>query len=160
MKPVNTVPVFALAVESTWDDLENAMEACVAHHSRVHGRILPVMLFAPMTNPENPDTWEPMKLLPENLLIVSTERAIDKRILAVLQQAKATCGEVYHAGVFPLLVSIDFKRPLADVYEQMTRARIHAYADTSSGQNDPSFFFLRSGAVVEAFSTELPRTPH
>lgn len=151
---MTTVPIFALDTASTWYDLENAMAGSVEYQSSKRGRILPLMLFAPMTEPENPDAWEPMKGVPENLLMVSIERSMDRRILKALQWAKALCGETQHAATCPL-VRIDFERPVAEVYEQMTAAGILALAHTYAGKDDPSFFFLRSEVAVRAFDAEF-----
>jgi hypothetical protein len=155
---MSTVPVFALDADSTWTDLENAMEGCVGYQSSKRDMILPLMLFAPMTEPENPDAWEPMKVLPENLLMVSIERHLDARILKALQQAEAVCGETQHAATCAA-VSIDFDLPVADVYEQMTRAEIVSFALTYTDKDDASFFFLRSEIAIRAFDAELRKVP-
>ena len=95
MKPsVNTVPVFALDDSTTWLDLENAMEASVEYQSSKRGKILPLMFFAPLTEPANPDAWLPLKTLPEHLLIVSIERHIDTKVLKALKQAQASLGDL------------------------------------------------------------------
>ena len=154
MKPQNSVPVFALEEATIWPDLENAMEGCVEYQSSKRGKILPLMLFAPMTTPENLDAWEPMKILPENLLIVSIERHIDASVLKALKWAHTTLGEVRHAASFPAL-SINFDLPLSDVYKQMTELGILAYTATHSGKDDLSFFFLRGNAAVQAFDKAL-----
>ena len=153
---MSTLPVFALDADSTWADLENAMAGCAEYQSSQRGRILPILLFAPMTEPENPDAWEPMESLPENMLIISIERAMDDRIVRALQQAKAVCGETQQAAACPL-VRIDFELPLANAYEQMAGAGILSYALTHPGKDDPSFFLLRGAAAVRAFATELPK---
>jgi len=156
MKPIATVPVFALDADSTWDDLHNALESSVRYQSSKTGKILPLMLFAPMTEPANPDTWEPLKSLPENLLMVSIERHIDERVLRALMRAKFICGETRQAVSFPS-VRIDFERPVAEVYEQMANAGIRSFAHTHPGKDDPSFFFLRGETAVKAFAAELPK---
>jgi len=152
--PQNTAPVFALDATATWTDWENAMLGCVEYQSSQRGKILPLMFFAPLTEPENMDAWEPMKTLPENLLIVSIERKVDGTILQALNQAAGVLGEVRHAATFPP-VRINFNLPLADVYRQMTVAGILAYTLTRDGKDDPSFFFLRGMAAVKAFNQEL-----
>ena len=156
MKPFNKLPVFALDSSGTWWDLENAMEASVRYQLEHTGKILPLMLFAPMHPPENPDTWEPLKVLPADLFIVSIERHIDARVLRALKCSHAAVGEVHQADSFPG-VAVDFELPLADVYQQMDRAGILAYAQTRSGKDDPSFFFLRTSAAVKAFAEALPK---
>jgi hypothetical protein len=155
MKPVNKLPVFALDSSTTWWDLENAMEASVRYQSEHTGKIAPLMLFAPMRSPENLDTWEPLKVLPADLFMVSIERHIDARVLEALKWSHAVVGEVRHADSFPG-VAINFELPLADVYQQMDRAGILAYAETRPGKDDPSFFFLRTSEGVKAFADALP----
>jgi hypothetical protein len=150
----NTAPVFALDKSTSWADLENDMAACVQYQSDKRGKILPLMFFAPMTEPENLDAWEPMKTVPENLLIVSIERKVDVTILKALQQAEDILGEIRHAASFPSL-SINYSLPLADVYRQMTVAGILAYTFTQAHKDDASFFFLRGNAAVRAFDREL-----
>jgi hypothetical protein len=149
--------VFALSAESDWDDLVNAMAASANYQNRL-GKILPLFLFAPMTEPQNPDTWEPLKTLPENLLMISIERHIDRRVVHALQQIKRLCGEIHQSGSFPILVQIDDKQPVADVYSQMERSGIRAYARMNGG-TDPSFFFLRGADAVKGFAAELPKAP-
>ena len=152
--PMTTVPVFALAPASNWGDLENAIAGSVAYQSAKLGRILPLILFAPMMEPANPDTWEPVKSVPENLLIVSVERSMDRRILKALQWARAGCGELQHDGACAR-VSIDFEGLVAAVYEQMTYADICSFARVFPGKDDPSFFFLRTEAAVRAFDAQF-----
>ena len=152
--PLTTAPIFALDEASTWGDLEDAMSGSVEYQSSKRGKILPLMLFAPMTEPGNLDAWEPMTTLPDNLLMVSVERHVDKTILKALKRGEATLGEVCHAASCPL-VRIDFEGPLADAYQQMTDAEIQAYAVTHPGRDDPSFFFLRGNAAVRVFDREL-----
>jgi hypothetical protein len=155
MKPTpNTAPVFALDAATTWADLENDMAACVQYQSDKLGKIIPLMLFAPLTEPENLDAWEPMKKLPENLLVVSIERKVDVTILQAIRQAEAILGAVQQAVAAPA-VSINFELPLADVYRQMTVAGIPIHTHTQAHKDDPSFFFLRGSAAVKAFSKEL-----
>lgn len=130
------------------------MLGCVEYQSSKRGKILPLMLFAPMTEPENLDAWEPMKTLPQNLLIVSIERPVDRQLLQALKQAEAVLGETRHESSCPS-VSIRFDLPLADVYAQMIAAGIRAYTITKTGKDDPSFFFLRGVDAVKAFNQEL-----
>ncbi len=152
-----TVPIFALDSASTWDDMENAMAGSAEYQSSQRGKILPLMLFAPMTEPENPDAWEPMKAVPENLLMISIERSMDRRILKALDQAKGTCGELCQAGTFPIRVHTDFKGALADIYQQMAAAKIQAFAHTFSDKDAPSFFFLRGEVAVRAFDAAFSK---
>jgi hypothetical protein len=63
---------------------------------------------------------------------------------------------VRHADSFPG-VAVDYELPLSDVYQQMDRAGILAYALTRPGKDDPSFFFLRTSAGVKAFADALPK---
>ncbi len=150
----NTAPVFALDAATTWADLENDMTACAQYQSDKLGKIIPLMLFAPMTEPENLDAWEPLKTLPENLLVVSIERKVDQTILQALRQTEAILWPG-HPSVTAPAVSINFNLPLADVYRQMTVAGIPTHTHTQAHKDDPSFFFLRGSAAVQAFSKEL-----
>ena len=159
MKPINKIPVFALDTDSTWDDLLNAMQSSVRFQTAARGQFFPLFFFAPMREPENPDTWEPLKTLPENLLMISIARHIDERVLKALMRAKSVCGETRQAASFPS-VRLDFERPLANVYEQMAAAGIRSFVRISPGQDDPSFFFLRGAVAVKAFGVELPKATH
>ena len=135
------------------------MAGCVEYQSSKRGKILPIMCFSPMTEPENLDAWEPMKLLPENLLIICIERKVDARILKALWRAEAVVGEVCHEGTRTGM-GINFELPLADVYRQMGSAEIRAYAFTRMGVDDASFFFIRGGEAVRAFDRELRKLTH
>jgi len=152
--PANTVPVFALDADTTWADWENALAASVKYQSSKHGKILPLMFFAPLAEPENPDTWEPMTTVPENLLVCSIERKVDGIILRALKQAEPALGEIRQAASFPA-ISLNLNLPLADVYRQMTVAGIQAYTVTKTHPDDVSCFFLRGNAAVRAFDKEL-----
>ena len=162
MKPANnnspseTAAVFALDAGTDWEDLLNAMEACINYQSTRRGKILPLMFFAPLTEPENLDAWEPMKTVPENLLVLSLERKVDLQLLQALEQAAPVLGAISHAATCQAIL-LDFKLPLADVYAQMTAAGILAYTYTQTHKDDPSYFFLRGVAAVRAFDKELRR---
>jgi hypothetical protein len=152
MTPQNNLPVFALDSSSTWSDLENAMEACVQYQSTTTGIIRPVMLFAPMTEPENPDTWQPMKVLPENLLLVSIERSWDALMLKAFARARDVLGQP--TTVFPSVWS----RPevlIADIYSAMARLGLVSYKELHEDKDDPSFFFLRGRETIQAFNDSL-----
>ena len=152
--PKNILPVFALDSTTDWDGLHNAVLGFLRHHESRGKKFGPIMAFAPMTEPENPDTWEPMKAFPQNLLLFSLARHADAVILTALEQARDVLGEVRHASAF-LLVRVNEHRPLADVYAQMERAGILSFAWTNPGPDDPSFFFLRGAAAVKAFDRGL-----
>ena len=152
--PTESALVFALDKSTTWADLENDMTACVNYQSAKRDKILPLMFFAPMTEPDNLDVWEPMKQVPENLLVVSIERKVDRTLLQALQQAEDVLGEIRHAASFPS-ININYSLPLADVYRQMAGAEILAYTLTQTHKDDASFFFLRGLAAVKAFDREL-----
>ncbi len=150
MKPApNNAPVFALDETTDWDDLENAMSASADYQARKLRKIIPLMFFAPLTTPENLDAWEPMKTAPDNLLIVSIERSVDKKLIKALELAKPELGELKLADSFPA-VQVDYEKPLASVYQQMEAADIAAYALTFSGPDAPSFFFLREAEEISA----------
>lgn len=152
MKPAaNQAPVFALDETTDWGDLENVMSASVEYQFSKLGKIIPLLFFAPMTEPENLDAWEPLTKLPDNLFIVSIERSTDATLVKALEQAEA---ELRFAASFPA-VRIDFEEPFADVYRQMEAAGIAAFAHPQPGPDDPSFFFLRGSNAVRAFNTGL-----
>ena len=79
--PKNPVAVFALDEDFAWEDLEDAMSGCANWQSANRGKIIPLLFFAPMTPPANPDAWEPMKGMPRNLFIISIERSTDATLL-------------------------------------------------------------------------------
>lgn len=154
MNSITRLPVFALGAESDWEDLRNAMEAAANYQLNQLGKIYPLFLFAALTEPANPDTWEPLKTLPENLLIISIERSMDNRVLNALFRAKFVCGETRKAADCPA-VQVDVQRPVAEVYQQMAVAGVRSFAYPSA-QADACFFFLRGGAAVKALAKELP----
>ena len=155
MKPVsNNAPVFALDDSTDWDDLDNVMAASAEYQLKHHRRIIPLMFFAPMTEPENLDAWVPMKTLPERLLIVSIERSTDATLMKAFEHAEADLGELRLSASCPQ-VCIDFEEPFAHVYEQMEAAGIAAYASPQPGRDDPSFFFVRELDAVQAFDRGL-----
>src|SRR5438105_2815349 len=133
-----SVPVFALDNSANWLDFENALDASVQFQSSERGVILPLFAFAPMTEPDNLDKWEPLKILPQNLMLMSVERHIDARVLKALKRAKPILGETLHAGP-AAPVRIDLELPIADVYRQMTEADITAFCETRTGKDDMSF---------------------
>ncbi|MBK8036528.1 MAG: hypothetical protein IPK22_05255 [Verrucomicrobiaceae bacterium] len=155
MKPAsNNAPVFALDDSTDWDDLDNVMEVSAEYQSQHFGRIIPLMFFAPMTEPENLDAWVPMKTLPERLFIVSIERSADATLMKAFAHAEADLGEVQLSASCPA-VRIDFEEPFAHVYEQMEAAGIAAYASPQPGRDDASFFFIRGLESVRAFDAAL-----
>ncbi|MBL9133390.1 MAG: hypothetical protein JNG86_19420 [Verrucomicrobiaceae bacterium] len=155
MKPAsNNAPVFALDDSSDWDDLDNVMAASAEYQQKHHGRIIPLMFFAPMTEPENLDAWLPMRTTPERLFIVSIERSTDALLMKAFEHAEAELGDLRLSASCPQ-VSIDFEEPFAHVYEQMEAADIAAFANPMSGRDDPSFFFVRGLDAVRAFDRGL-----
>jgi hypothetical protein len=155
MTPINRLPVFALNSESDWDDLLNALQASVNYQLNKFGHFYPLHLFAPLTEPANADVWEPLKTLPENLLMVSMERCMDARVLNALLRAQFVCGPTPQTGD-ARAIPVDMERPLAEVYQQMASANLRSFAFTKKTVEDPSFFFLRGEAAVKAFAKELP----
>lgn len=159
MKPAsNTAPVFALAEETTWDDVDNAMAASAEYQSSKLGKIIPLIFFAPLTEPANPDAWEPMGKMPLNLLIVSIERSTDATVREALRNAAADLGAPEPAlGFVPpgMEIEIEDEGLLAEVYERMTAADLRFHAHEQTGEDDPSFYFVRGGAAVRAFDRAL-----
>ena len=155
MKPVsNDAPVFALDESTDWDDLDNVMAASAEYQLKHHGRIIPLMFFAPMTEPENLDAWLPMRTAPERLFIVSIERSTDAALMKAFEHAEAELGDLRLSASCPQ-VCIDFEEPFAHVYEQMEAAEIAAFAHLMPGRDDPSFFFVRGLSAVHAFDRGL-----
>jgi hypothetical protein len=155
MKPAsNHAPVFALDDSTDWDDLDNVLAASAVYQEKHHGRIIPLMFFAPMTEPENLDAWLPMRTAPERLFIVSIERSTDATLMKAFEHAEAGLGELRLSASCPQVV-IDFEEPFAHVYEQMEAADIAAFANLMPGRDDPSFFFVRGREAVLAFDHAL-----
>jgi hypothetical protein len=152
MTSQNNLPVFALDPFLKWNDLENAIEGCVQYQNATTGKIRPVMLFAPMTEPENPDTWQPMKVLPENLLLISIERSWDALLLKAFARARAVLGQP--AAIFPSVWSQP-QALIADLYSEMTKAGMVSYKELHDGKDDLSFFFLRGREPIQAFNDSL-----
>lgn len=150
----NNPPVFALDESTDWEDLENVMAASASYQWQHHGRIIPLMFYAPMTEPQNLDAWLPMTTTPEHLFIISIERSTDTLLIRALAQAADVLGELRLSVSCPEVV-IDFEAPLARVYAQMEHAGIAAYASPQPGPDDPSFFFLRGRVAVLAFDRAL-----
>ena len=153
-QPDDPIPVFALDETYGWEDLEDAMSGCVEWQSANRGKIIPLMLFAPMTEPENPDGWEPMKVMPDGLLAISIERTWDALLFKALKRAHRVVGPVPDAR-HCREVTIDFEAPLAEIYRQMDTAKVRAFTMVKPGRDDPSFFFLRGRAAVQALSDGL-----
>jgi len=152
MQPPNNLPVFALDSSWAWNDLEDAMEACVQYQNTTTGKIRPVMLFAPMTEPENPDTWQPMKVLPENLLLLSIERSWDALMLKALARIPAVAGQP--VARFPSVWSTP-QALIADIYSEMAKAGLASHKELHDGKDDVSVFFLRGRQTVQAFNDSL-----
>lgn len=157
MQPAyTTVPIFPLGEETTWDDIENAMAGSAEYQSSKLGRIIPLMFFAPLTEPPNPDAWEPLRTTPLNLLVISIERQTDATMREALRQAAAVLGAPEPAFGFGLPgMEMEEEGPLAAVYEQMTAADLRFHAFEQTGEDDPSFYFIRGGAAVRAFHRGL-----
>jgi hypothetical protein len=147
-------PVFALGPEATWDDLINAIEASVQYCSDTYGRFGPMSAFAPLTEPANPDRWEPMRTPPSNLLVTSIERKEDARLLKAFARAENEIRPLLHESPGSP-VQIDYERLIADVYDQMERSEVIAFCHTNSNPDDPSFFFLRGLAAINSVNKYL-----
>jgi hypothetical protein len=148
-----TYPIFALAASTVWDDLLNAMEAYIQYEMTTTGQFTPLFLFAPMTEPDNPDAWEPLKTIPENCLVISISRDWDPMILEALEHEKETIGLVRNPG--NTSVCVNRTLPISDVYRQMNRVEINVYNLMGTHPDDPSFFFLRGEMTVRAFDKGL-----
>ena len=152
--PQNNAAVFPLDEDFSWEDLEDAMTGCANWQSANRGKIIPLLFFAPMTAPQNPDAWEPMKGSPQHLFIISIERSSDATLMKALTHAAPALGEVRDAWDCPQL-TLDFALPLADVFAKMAAADVSACTLTKLGKDDASFFFIRGPEAVQAFSNGL-----
>lgn len=160
MKPTaNNAPVFAIDENTDWEDLDNILAASAEYQSSHLGKIIPLMFFAPMMEPENLDAWEPVRSMPDHLFIVSIERSTDAVLVRALKHAEDELGELHFAASFPA-VRIDFEQPFADIYQQMETAEIAAFASPQPGPDDPSFFFIRGPEAVRAFDRSLRAVTH
>ena len=130
------------------------MDASVQYQSSERGVILPLFAFAPMTEPANPDKWEPMKTQAENLLVVSIERHLDAKILKALKRAERILGPALLLSPSSP-VQMDHALPIADVYRQMDECGVKACYYTGAGKDDMSFFFFAGRNAVIAFDTHL-----
>ncbi len=158
MKSANNAPVFALAEETTWDDVDNAMAASAEYQSSKLGKIIPLFFFAPLTEPANPDAWEPMRKTALNLLIISIARSTDATVRAALRQAAAELGAPDPAPGFDppgMEIEIEDEGLLAEVFARMTAVDLRFHAHEQMGEDDPSFYFVRGGAAVRAFDRAL-----
>ncbi len=156
--PSNTAPVFALAEETTWDDVDNAMAASAEYQSSKLGKIIPLFFFAPLTEPENPDAWQPMRKTALHLLIVSIARSTDVTVREALRHAAAELGAPQPVPGFVspgMEIEIKDDGLLADVFQRMTAADLRFHAHEQTGEDDPSFYFVRGGAAVRAFDRAL-----
>jgi hypothetical protein len=152
--PQKSQPIFALDPSTDWEGVMNAMEASVQYCSDVLGGFGPLFAFAPMTEPANPDRWEPMTKAPKDLLLVSIARAEDKRLLKAFQLAEPEIGPLLHdSPTSP--VRRNASLPIADVYRQMEQAGVTAYCITYEGENDASFFFVRGTDAIRKLDGQL-----
>jgi hypothetical protein len=147
-------PIFALDPSANWDDIDNAIAASVQYQSEKRGMFGPMFAFAPMTEPQNPDKWEPLQTPPKNLLVASIERSEDKRLLKAFKQAQIVIGPLLHESPNSP-VQIHFDRLLADVYRQMEEAGLIAFCHVADDKDDPSFFFLRGTEGILAVNAQL-----
>jgi hypothetical protein len=140
-----------------WDDLEDAMSGCVNWQSANRGKIIPLLFFAPMTAPANPDAWEPLQGPPQNLFIISIEYSSDATLRRAIRHASGVLGDLREPDNCPHVdIALD-GHPIAEVYAQMEAAGITAYRYSSLLKDDLSFFFIRGPEAVQAFSQGLRR---
>ncbi|MEP6810776.1 MAG: hypothetical protein ABI992_11075 [Chthoniobacterales bacterium] len=154
---MKTISVFPLAASTDWvDDLENALDASMQTQRAIRGEFYPLFAFSPMTEPANPDAWEPLGYLPQDLFLISIERSWDKKILRALAQLEREGMAVAHAtaAAAPLVI-IDEAGLIADVYDQMAAAELTVFTKTGDDVDSMSFFFIRGEAAVRAFDREL-----
>jgi hypothetical protein len=154
MKKDRRLPIFALNALADWDDIENALEASVQYQTSHRGQFGPMFAFAPMTEPANPDRWEPLATSPQNLLIASIERKEDARLLKAFQHAEKKAGALLRESP-GAPVSISEGQPIGDVYDQMEEAGVTAFCRLVQHKDDVSFFFLRGTDAILAVNEGL-----
>ena len=154
LKKDHRQPIFALNALADWEDIENALEASVQYQVSHRGKFGPMFAFAPMTEPANPDRWEPLATPPQYLLVASIERKEDARLLKAFQHAESKVGALLQESpVSP--VSIGEGQPIADVYDQMEEAGVTAFCRLGQHKDDASFFFLRGTDAILAVNEGL-----
>jgi hypothetical protein len=149
----NEQPIFPLDASADWDDVMNAMTASVRYQTETRGQFGPMFAFAPMTDPENLDEWEPLHVPPKFLLVTSIERKEDERLLKAFTGAAAEIGLLLSSPASPVQIQQD--RPVADVYRQMEEAGVTAYCSIAEHFDDPSYFFLRGTDAILAVNEHL-----
>jgi hypothetical protein len=150
----NEQPIFALDASADWDDVINAMTASIRYQTETRGQFGPMFAFAPMTEPENLDEWEPLHVPPKFLLVASIERNEDERLLKAFTRAAAAIGPLLlDSPASPVRMQQD--RPVADVYQQMEQAGVTAYCCIGEHEDDPSYFFLRGTDAILAVNEHL-----
>lgn len=107
-----------------------------------------------MTEPANPDVWEPKDSPPENLLLVSIERDRDKVVLKPLAGAERVLGAAVHESP-DAAVLVDDTLPITEAYTQMEHAGLKVFCRTRDGSDAMSFFLLRGANAVVAFNAHL-----
>ncbi|MCX7010512.1 MAG: hypothetical protein NTY53_25260 [Kiritimatiellaeota bacterium] len=152
----NILPVFALEANTTWHDMQNAIHAAAAYQRDQGGNRVPIFLFAPLTEPENLDAWEPMKIEPENLLVVSLERKWDEIILQALAHARLESDTPLPLPHGPE-IDPNFDLPLADLYRQLVATDSLGYFLPHLVEHAPSMFFVRGTIGVRTFKKILHR---
>jgi hypothetical protein len=105
-----------------------------------------------MTEPANPDTWQPMKVLPDNLLLVSIARSWDALMLKAFARARDVLGQP--TAVFPSVWSKP-QALIADIYSEMAKSGLVSYKELHADKDDLSFFFLRGRETIQAFNDSL-----
>ena len=137
-----------------WDDLPNALEASIQYQQAHGGKFGPLFPFAPMTEPEDPDTWEPV-LRPQNLLLVSIDRSEDARLRKAMAELEPLLGPLVEVEPGS---AIEFHEtaPIADVYEQMEAAGVIACcARQCSHKDDASLFCIMGPDAIVSLNTAL-----
>ena len=150
----HTVPVFPLDPTAEWDDVPNAVEASIQYQQAHGGKFGPLFPFAPMTVPDDPDTWEPV-LRPQNLLLVSIERSEDARLRQALAELEPLLGRLVEAEPGS---PIEFRQnaAIAELYEQMAAAGVIACcARQGSDADDVTFFCIMGQDAIVSLNTML-----
>jgi len=93
-----------------------------------------------------------MKVLPENLLLLSIERSWDALMLKALARIPAVAGQP--VARFPSVWSTP-QALIADLYSEMAKAGLASHKELQDGKDDVSLFFLCGRQTVQAFNDSL-----
>ena len=150
-----SIPIFPLGPEAVWEDVLNAIEASVQYQSEHGGTFGPLFAFAPMTEPDDPDRWEPLAVPPLHLLLVSASRTADATMLKVFARAEPQIGAL-HRDSPGSRVKFAWEEQVAVLYDVMEEQEVVAYRfSTGQGADDCTFFCVRGADTALALNEAL-----